>query len=111
MEIRNYAANFLTEFLATAVLVFSLAAMGTIKTADGMGAIVVVSGIIFILSAALGGPTAFAMNPARDLSPRIVHAILPIAGKGDSDWAYSWVPVFGPIAGGIAGALLFALIF
>ncbi|MCI1943990.1 MIP/aquaporin family protein [Clostridium luticellarii] len=109
--IRNYPANFLTEFLATATLVFSLAAMGTVKTADGMGAIFVVSAIIFVLGCALGGPTGYAMNPARDLSPRIAHAILPIAGKGDSDWAYAWVPVFGPIAGGIAGALLFAALF
>lgn len=109
--IRNYPANFLTEFLATAVLVFSLAAIGTVKTADGMGPIIVVSAIIFSMGASLGGPTGYAMNPARDLSPRIAHAILPIAGKGDSDWAYSWVPVFGPIVGGIAGALLFALIF
>jgi glycerol uptake facilitator protein len=108
--IRNYPANFLTEFLATAVLVFSLAAIGTVKTADGMGPIIVVSAIIFSLGASLGGPTGYAMNPARDLSPRIAHAILPIAGK-DSDWSYSWVPVFGPIVGGIAGALLFALIF
>lgn len=109
--IRNYPANFLTEFLATAVLVFSLAAVGTVKVADGMGAIVVVSAIIFILGAALGGPTGYAMNPARDLSPRIAHAILPISGKGDSDWAYAWIPVFGPVIGGIAGALLFAMIF
>lgn len=109
--IRNYPANFLTEFLATAFIVFSLAAMGTIKTADGMGAIIVVAAIIFVVGCAAGGPTGYALNPARDLGPRIAHAILPIAGKGDSDWAYSWVPIFGPIAGGLAGALLFAVLF
>lgn len=109
--IRNYPANFLTEFIATAVLVFSLAAIGTVKTADGMGPIVVVSAIIFVIGCALGGPTGYALNPARDLGPRIAHAILPIAGKGDSDWAYAWVPIFGPIAGGIVGALLFAIVF
>lgn len=101
----------MTEFLATATLVFSIAAMGGVKVADGMGSIVVVSALIFVLGCALGGPTGYAMNPARDLSPRIAHAILPIAGKGGSDWSYSWVPVFGPVAGGIAGALLFVLVF
>ena len=55
----------------------------------------------------LGGPTGYAINPARDLGPRIAHAILPIAGKGDSNWRYAWIPVFGPIAGGILGALVY----
>ncbi|EET84164.1 glycerol uptake facilitator protein, partial [Clostridium carboxidivorans P7] len=67
--------------------------------------------LIFVLGASLGGPTGYAMNPARDLSPRIAHAVLPIAGKGDSDWSYAWVPVFGPIVGAIAGALLFVAVF
>ncbi|MHC6179256.1 MIP/aquaporin family protein [Clostridium sp. JNZ X4-2] len=108
--IRNYPANFLTEFLATATLVFFIAAIGTVKTADGLGAIIV-GALIVSTGCSLGGPTGYAMNPARDLGPRIAHAILPIAGKGDSDWTYAWIPVFATIAGGIAGALLFAALF
>ena len=59
----------------------------------------------------LGGTTGYAINPARDLSPRIAHAILPIAGKGDSDWGYSWVPVVGPVIGGVLGAVAFQQLF
>ncbi len=59
----------------------------------------------------LGGPTGYAINPARDLGPRIMHAILPIHGKGGSDWEYSWIPVLGPIIGGVLGALAFDLFF
>ena len=59
----------------------------------------------------LGGPTGYAINPARDLSPRIAHALLPIPGKGPSDWGYSWIPVVGPIIGGILGALAWKLFF
>ena len=59
----------------------------------------------------LGGPTGYAINPARDFGPRIMHAIMPIANKGDSDWAYAWVPIAGPIVGGIIGAVTFAALF
>jgi glycerol uptake facilitator protein len=59
------------------------------------------------IGASLGGPTGYAINPARDLGPRVAHAILPIRGKGSSDWAYSWVPIVGPLIGGAIGALLF----
>jgi len=61
------------------------------------------------IGASLGGPTGYAINPARDLGPRIAHAILPIAGKGGSDWGYAWIPVLGPIVGGVLGALLFSV--
>ena len=61
--------------------------------------------LVVVIGMSLGGPTGYAINPARDLGPRIMHFILPIAGKGDSDWAYSWVPVVGPIIGGVIGAL------
>lgn len=108
--IRDLKANFLTELLATATLVFGILGIGTQKAAEGLAPLVV-GGLIFALGLSLGGPTGYAMNPARDLSPRIAHAILPIAGKGDSDWSYSWVPVFGPIVGGILGALLFVAVF
>jgi glycerol uptake facilitator protein len=63
--------------------------------------------LVWAIGLSLGGPTGYAINPARDLGPRIAHAVLPIPGKGDSDWGYSWVPVVGPIVGGLIGALLF----
>jgi glycerol uptake facilitator protein len=108
--IRNLPLNCLTEFFATATLVFAILGIGTTNAAPGFG-ILFVTFIIWSLGLSLGGPTGYAMNPARDLAPRIAHAILPIAGKGDSDWGYSWVPVVGPIIGGIAGAFLFVAIF
>ncbi|MGL5761431.1 MAG: MIP/aquaporin family protein, partial [Cetobacterium sp.] len=66
---------------------------------------------VWSLGLSLGGPTGYAINPARDLGPRIMHAILPIINKGDSDWSYAWVPVAGPIVGGIIGAITFAALF
>ena len=63
------------------------------------------------IGVSLGGPTGYAINPARDLGPRIAHALLPIAGKGDSDWGYSWIPVVGPIIGGVHGALVYNALF
>ena len=108
--IRNLPSNFLTEFLGTALLVFAILGMGAQHTALGIGTLFVVF-LIWSIGLSLGGPTGYAINPARDLAPRIAHAILPIAGKGGSDWSYSWIPVFGPIAGGICGALLFNVIF
>ena len=65
--------------------------------------------IIVVIGNSLGGPTGYAINPARDLGPRIAHAILPIKGKGGSDWAYSWVPVVGPIIGAIVGTVIYFL--
>jgi glycerol uptake facilitator protein len=64
-----------------------------------------------VIGTGLGGTTGFAMNPARDLSPRLVHAIVPIQGKGSSDWSYSWVPVIGPLIGGVVGALLYVAVY
>ena len=63
--------------------------------------------LVFAIGLSLGGPTGYAINPARDLGPRIIHAILPIPGKGPSDWGYAWIPVVAPIVGGILGALAF----
>lgn len=110
--IRNYGSNFISEFLATFVLVYTI--LGISQTAVGEVAAVGTFGvgaIIFSCGASLGGTTGYAMNPARDLGPRIAHAILPIPGKRDADWAYSWVPIAGPVAGGLCAALFSAAIF
>lgn len=108
--IRNTGANFLTEFLVTGLLVFGLMGLGQAKMVDGFSALAV-GLFIVVIGLSLGGPTGYAINPARDLGPRIAHAILPIAGKGDSDWAYAWIPVVAPILGGITGGLLFTVLF
>jgi glycerol uptake facilitator protein len=104
--IRNYALNFVSEVIGTFVLVFGVLAIGG-NTAPGASGItpLLVGLLVFAIGLSLGGPTGYAINPARDLAPRIAHFILPIAGKGTSDWNYAWVPVVGPIVGGILGAL------
>jgi glycerol uptake facilitator protein len=104
-------AHLLSEVIATFVLVFVVGAIfSTRVTAAGPAAGLapyLVGGLVWGIGLSLGGPTGYAINPARDLGPRIAHAILPIAGKGGSDWTYAPVPVVGPLAGGIlAGALL-----
>jgi len=101
--IRSYGWNLVTEFFGTFVLVFSVVAFGHQGDAGGLAALgaLPVALIVLAIGISLGGPTGYAINPARDLGPRIIHAILPIPGKGSSDWAYSWVPVVGPIAGGL----------
>jgi len=109
--IRSTTWNLVTEAIATFVLVFVILAAGLIKSVDlgwlgALGVALLVVGI----GASLGGPTGYAINPARDLGPRIAHAVLPIKGKGDSDWAYSWVPVVGPIIGGVLAGLLVAVL-
>lgn len=108
--VRNTVFNFISEFLATFVLLFGLSAIGTNQFADGLNPIVV-GALILALGLSLGGTTGYAMSPARDLSPRIAHAILPIPGKGHSDWGYSWIPVVAPVLGGIAGAFTHQLLF
>lgn len=101
-ELRNYLSNFITEVIATFVLVFVVIAFGS--TPNQLGPLAVALLVVGI-GASLGGPTGYAINPARDLGPRIAHAILPIPGKGSSDWAYSWVPIAGPIVGGVLAGL------
>ena len=101
--IRNTPANFISEFIGTFVLLFGLSAIGSNKFADGLNPLAV-GALILVIGQALGGTTGYAINPARDLGPRIAHAFLPIAGKGDSDWGYAWIPVVAPILGGICGA-------
>ncbi|HEY2149953.1 MAG TPA: MIP/aquaporin family protein [Vicinamibacterales bacterium] len=121
--IRRPLANFLTETIATAAFVFGLLGIGAdaqtlAKPGDINLSVVFSSGLQPLLVGALvlgvglsfGGPTGYAINPARDLGPRIAHSILPIPGKRDSDWGYAWVPIAGPLVGGIIGAQLFNLL-
>jgi glycerol uptake facilitator protein len=121
--IRSTGANFISEFIGTFVLVFGILAIGAnaaqLSNAGGVDlpaafstvfAPLLVGLLVLAIGLSLGGTTGYAINPARDLGPRIAHAILPIAGKGGSDWGYAWVPVLGPIAGGIVGALAFNLL-
>ncbi len=108
--IRNSAANLVTEIIGTFVLLFGILGLSTVKHAPGL-ATYSVGLLIFVIGLALGGPTGYAINPARDLGPRIAHAILPIAGKGHSDWGYSWIPVVGPLIGGLIAAFVFKAVF
>ena len=101
--IRSYGWNFVTEVIGTFVLVFIILAFG--KSPSGLGPLAVALLVVGI-GLSLGGPTGYAINPNRDLGPRIAHALLPIKGKGSSDWGYSWVPVFGPIVGGALAGLV-----
>jgi glycerol uptake facilitator protein len=101
--IRNPINNVITEIIGTFVLVFVVLSFG--KTPAGLGPLAVALLVVGI-GASLGGPTGYAINPARDLSPRVAHQILPIKVKGDSDWGYSWIPVVGPLIGGVLGGLL-----
>ena len=106
--IRNSFTNLLCEIIATAMLIIGIfiifnKAIGTLPAGFGP---YLVGMLIWALGLSLGGPTGYALNPARDLGPRIAHAILPIAGKGDSDWGYAWVPVVGPMIGGGLGIIV-----
>ena len=101
--IRSYGWNLVTEIIGTFVLVFVVIGFGRQGDASGLASLgaLPVALLVVGIGASLGGPTGYAINPARDLGPRIAHAILPITGKGGSDWSYSWVPVVGPIIGGV----------
>jgi glycerol uptake facilitator len=101
--IRNTPWNLITEVIGTFCLVFVILVFG--KTPSGLGPLAVAL-LVVAIGASLGGPTGYAINPARDLGPRIAHALLPIRGKGGSDWGYSWIPVVGPIVGGVLAGLL-----
>jgi len=108
--IRNLPANFMTEVIATAMLIivgFSFGAKGVSPTGLPAGYGPFMWGLlVWVLGCSLGGPTGWAMNPNRDLGPRIAHAVLPIAGKGGSDWGYALVPVFGPLVGAGIGSVI-----
>jgi glycerol uptake facilitator protein len=105
--IRGVKWNFITEAIGTAMLVMGV--LGITNSNNNLGplAALLVGILVWSLGLSLGGPTGYAINPARDLGPRIAHALLPIKGKRDSDWEYSWIPVVAPIVGGIIGAQLF----
>ena len=110
--IRNYAWNLVTEIVGTFVLVFGvLAITGPWNVFTSDLAPLLIGLLVFAIGLSLGGPTGYAINPARDLGPRIMHAILPIPGKGGSDWSYSWVPVLGPLIGGSIAAIFFDAVF
>jgi len=117
--IRNKLSNLASEIIGTFVLIFVIfhftnASMGTKETVmpiglGSMGAIPVAF-LVWVIGLALGGTTGYAINPARDLGPRIVHSLIPMKGKGSSDWGYAWVPIVGPIIGSILAAVVFLLI-
>ena len=108
--IKDTVSNFMTEFIATFILLFCILAIGANKFTDGLNP-VIVGFLILGLGLSFGGPTGYALNPARDLGPRIMHALLPIPNKGDSDWSYAWIPVVAPIFGAICGALTYTTLF
>ncbi|MGH2357033.1 MAG: MIP/aquaporin family protein [Candidatus Limnocylindria bacterium] len=110
--VRNPVANTLSEVIGTFILIFGVLAIAGNEAPGGSGLTPLLIGIlVFAIGLSLGGPTGYAINPARDLGPRIAHAVLPIAGKGGSDWEYSWIPVVGPIIGGVLGALAYTALF
>lgn len=105
--IRNLPANFVSEVIGTLALLLGVVAIGSKLVAmPGYLGPVVVALLVWGVGLSLGGSTGYAINPARDLGPRIMHAILPIPGKGSSDWAYAWVPVGGPIVGGAIAVVI-----
>ena len=118
--IRNLPMNFVTEVLGTFVLVFVvLYIAGPSISGSGMGDVVIGLGslgalpvalLVVAIGLSLGGPTGYAINPARDLAPRIMHTILPIGDKRDADWSYSWVPIVGPIVGGVLAGGLYLML-
>jgi glycerol uptake facilitator protein len=120
--IRRLGPAFLTEFIGTAALLFGVLSLGHVaagaqaEKADWAAAVGTWFGpglvglLVFSLGMSLGGPTGYAINPARDLGPRLAHAVLPIPGKGPSDWGYALIPVAAPILGGVAGAFLFKML-
>jgi glycerol uptake facilitator protein len=108
--IRSKWNNLISEIMGTTVLVLAIFFIGANRFTEGLNPLVI--GILIVsIGLSLGGTTGFAINPARDLAPRIAHFILPIPGKGPSDWGYSWIPVVGPMIGALLGALLFKLFF
>jgi len=104
--IRHTRGNFISEFIGTFVLMFGLSALGANRFAEGLNPMII-GALVLAIGHSLGGTTGYAINPARDLGPRIMHALLPIPGKGGSDWAYAMIPVVAPILGAIAGAITY----
>jgi glycerol uptake facilitator protein len=110
--IRKAPANLLCEVIGTAVLLIGVLGINHVNNglAGGIGPYAI-GILVFSIGLSLGGPTGYAINPARDLAPRIAHALLPIPGKGGSDWSYAWIPVVGPVIGGVAGAVFYYILF
>lgn len=112
--IRQFPANLLCEIIGTTVLIIGVASIFGSATHQGLVATglgpYLVGVLVWGIGLSLGGPTGYAINPARDLGPRLAHAVLPIAGKGSSDWAYAWVPVIGPLIGAVIGGFLWRLL-
>lgn len=108
--IRKTWANLLSEIIGTFILIFGLFTIGANTFSEGLKPLAV-GGLIVAIGLSLGATTGYAINPARDLGPRIAHFVLPIIGKGKSDWGYAWIPVIGPILGGMLGALLYKALF
>ncbi|WP_217553345.1 MIP/aquaporin family protein [Streptomyces sp. GbtcB6] len=111
-EIRNPVANLVTEIIATIALVLPILAFGLTKGLGESGTTVLVVSLLVVgIGLSLGGPTGYAINPTRDLGPRIVHTFLPIPNKGTSDWGYAWIPVVGPLIGGALAGLIYNAAF
>ncbi|MER6030287.1 MIP/aquaporin family protein [Streptomyces sp. NPDC001851] len=111
-EIRNWIANLITEIIATMALVLPVLAFGLTKGLGESGTTVLIVSLLVVgIGLSLGGPTGYAINPARDLGPRIVHTFLPIPNKGTSDWGYAWIPVVGPLIGGALAGLVYNAAF
>jgi glycerol uptake facilitator protein len=108
--VRSIPSNLFSEIIATTILVLGILFIGANSFSEGLKP-VVVGALITAIGLSLGGTTGFAINPARDLGPRIAHFILPIPGKGSSDWSYSWIPVAGPVIGALLGSWLFNVLF
>lgn len=107
--IKNYKWNMITEIIGTIMLVLGI--LGINHSNNGVGPLsaLLAGFLVWVIGLSLGGPTGYAINPARDLGPRIAHAFLPIPGKRDSDWSYAMIPVIGPIIGGVLGAFIYQL--
>ena len=108
--IRNSFYNFLSEMIATFVLVFGILYFAKPSSPIGSIDAIPVALLVLGIGLSLGGTTGYAINPARDLGPRIMHCILPLKNKGTSDWAYSWIPVLGPVTGALLAAFVFTLL-
>ncbi|AOR35528.1 glycerol transporter [Streptomyces fodineus] len=111
-EIRNPVANLITEIIATTALVLPILAFGLTKGLGQSGTTVLIVSLLVVgIGLSLGGPAGYAINPARDLGPRIVHTLLPIPNKGTSDWGYAWIPVAGPLLGGVLAGVIYNAAF